>query len=121
MFDYVSWKITSATVYPLSITIKRKNPSELQAVAPKEQLRAAAPAIPTSCLNQKLAFSLFFPFLNLNLFNSEFLLTTPSQFFLSQTHNENTASGTLPRSSLHVAVKWASSFPGLGINPQFLS
>lgn len=62
VFDFISWNATSATVYPLNMTIKRKkNPSELQVIAPKEQLTKAAPAIPTSCLNQKLAFSLFFP------------------------------------------------------------
>lgn len=44
------------------MNIKIKNPSELQVIAAKEQLTEAAPVIPTSCLNQKLAFYPFPPF-----------------------------------------------------------
>lgn len=66
---------------------EKKNPSELQVIAPKEQLTEAAPAIPTSCLNQKLAFSLFSPpFLNLNcLIMSFFSLHLHNFSFLKAT------------------------------------
>lgn len=59
------------------------------------------------------------------MFNSGFLPTIPmkkSQFFLSQTHNENTARRTLlVRYSSRFAVKWSSSFSGLGMNSPLLT
>lgn len=95
-FHYIKWKETPTTVYLLNITIKRKNPSELQSLPPRRHHRSS-PSYSYFLLKPGICFFSFFPFLNLNSLNYliEFLLTISSQFFLSQSHNENTARRTL--------------------------